>query len=420
MEQNEKGLKPVVVFGLCGALLAGMLLGSLVIPWMAQKITDLKSPSSSVMGNLIDVENLKDGDGKFTILDYPAAAALEYAELGSLDGLRIEPVEKFEVSEQDIEDNIWSWMVYYGKERTLDSGTAQAGDRVLLDYTATSGGEELSGYKAEGGVVLLAEGSVPDEFLENVAGMSVGSEKTFTASFAEDWPDEEVAGLEDVEFKVALKGIQSMPELTDETINEVTDGQFDAVADFREYIKLSLESMDEDVYRTDVYAASLEAIAAETVFHSMPVELMEWYASVQMYYYQKAADEAETTIEAYLEGIGLGDNPGRVANAIAGSGTEAIRRYAMLTAVAELAGIQVDPDDDGDGEMVHTRVHELIADLGVESEDAMREIYKASNLYNDVRNEKTIDWLIENVRQGHVENSVDNVDNEEGSESEGS
>lgn len=403
MDTNERKFGPAAVLGLCGALLVGLVLGTTVIPWAANRIEEARRSPSSVLGNVIDVEDLKGPDGKFVILEYPAEAAAEYAQVGDLDGLVVEPVEKYVVTEEDIEDNIRSWAAYYGKETDVTEGVVAEGDRAYMKYSASKDGEALEGYSSDGAVIMIGSADEPEGFSEAVVGMAVGEKKSFKASFQDDWPDEDVAGTKDVDFEVEILSIKAVPELTDGSVTEFTDGMYESVADFRAYIRESLEAVDAEAYESEVYAEIQQALFAASSFRTMPVELLRWYASVQMYYYQMEADKAGVTVEAYLDGMGLGDDPERVANAIADSGKEAIQGYALLTAVADEAGITV--DDEADFEALEYRKAELMSVFTALNPDEATEQYTEANVKNDVRNEKTIKWLVENVRQEHMEDT---------------
>lgn len=403
LDTNERKFGPAAVLGLCGALLVGLVLGTTVIPWAANRIEEARRSPSSVLGNVIDVEDLKGPDGKFVILEYPAEAAAEYAQIGDLDELVVESVEKYVVTEEDVEDNVRSWTAYYGKETDVTEGTVAEGDRVYMKYSASKDGEALEGYSSDGAVIMIGSADEPEGFSEAIAGMAVGGKKTFKASFQDDWPDEDVAGVKDVDFEVEVLSIKVVPELTDENVKDFTDGMYASVADFKAYIRDSLESVDTEAYESEIYAEVQQALFAASSFRTMPAELLKWYASVQMYYYQMEADKANVTVEVYLDGMGLGDDPERVANAIADSGKEAIQGYALLTAVADKVGITV--DDEADFEALEYRKAELMSVFGADSADDAAEQYNPANVRNDVRNEKTIKWLVENVRQEHTEDT---------------
>ena len=390
--------RPLAVFGLCGALLAGVLLGSTGIPWLVRTVEDAKAADSSVVGGLVDTENMKDADGKFVVLPYPREDAAAYVELADLDSISVEPVERAAVTEADVDANVESYLIYYGHETDRTEGTASVGDRVAVTYQAYGDdGEPMEGYSAKGAVIRLGMANEPEGFSEALDGAAIGEEATFEATFPEDW-DDEAAG-KTVTFKATVDCVKEVPEVTDETVAGLTEGEFGTAAAFRAYIRESLEELDEQAYRDAVYAEALEALTAGSTFKRPSQAFLEWYASVQMKYYQAAADDAGVPIEEYLSGIGLVDNPDKVANAIADSGYDALRRYALLTAVADEAGIEIDMSDMDDSTLFANRMHELLAALGLGSEDEVKEFYREENVMNDARNQKTINWLVDNVRQ---------------------
>lgn len=406
--QERRGPSPVMIFGLCGSLLLGILLGSALLPWMAETIAAARSSSSSVIGEYVETEHMLDENGKFVILDYPADTAGGYVELPELSEIKIEPVEKAVVTDADIASNIESYLIYYNKDTDRTEGIAQIGDRVVINFEASADGEALEGYSAEGAVLQLGSAHEPEGFAEALNGVQIGEEITFQATFPEDWEDEAAGTTAD--FTATITAVREIPEVTDENVSELTDGEYESVDAFEAYIRASLEDLDEDAYRESVYAEALESITAGATFKPLSKALLEWYTSVQMKYYQTAADEAEMTMGDYLESMNMGDNPDKVANAIAESGTQAIQRYVLLTAIADQVGIEVDPEDASDSELIESRRHELLHGLGLTSEEEVEDYYGLGNIQNDVRNQKTIDWLVENIKQEHVDEPVEETD----------
>ena len=71
---------------------------------------------------------------------------------------------------------------------------AQAGDRVLVDFTGTIDGVEFPGGQARDFPITLGEGRMLPEFEAAVAGMQAGETKTFPLTFPADYHGKEVAG----------------------------------------------------------------------------------------------------------------------------------------------------------------------------------------------------------------------------------
>ncbi len=73
---------------------------------------------------------------------------------------------------------------------------AQAGDRVIVDFTGTIDGVEFPGGQAKDFAILLGEGRMLPEFESALAGMRAGEQKTFALTFPADYHGKEVAGKE--------------------------------------------------------------------------------------------------------------------------------------------------------------------------------------------------------------------------------
>ena len=71
---------------------------------------------------------------------------------------------------------------------------AQAGDRVLVDFTGTIDGVEFPGGQAHDFPITLGEARMLPEFEAAVTGMRAGEDKTFALTFPADYHGKEVAG----------------------------------------------------------------------------------------------------------------------------------------------------------------------------------------------------------------------------------
>ncbi|HEY1325468.1 MAG TPA: trigger factor [Casimicrobiaceae bacterium] len=111
-------------------------------------------------------------------------------------------------------------------ERTLDvlrrqrttfepvARAAQAGDRVLVDFTGTIDGAEFGGGQARDFPITIGEGRMLPEFEAAVTGMQPGEGKTFGLTFPEDYHGKEVAGkLAQFELHVKQVAQAKVPEL---------------------------------------------------------------------------------------------------------------------------------------------------------------------------------------------------------------
>jgi trigger factor len=83
---------------------------------------------------------------------------------------------------------------------------AQAGDRVLVDFTGTIDGVEFPGGQARDFPITLGEGRMLPEFESAVTGMQAGGTKTFALTFPADYHGKEVAGRE-AQFALTVKQV---------------------------------------------------------------------------------------------------------------------------------------------------------------------------------------------------------------------
>ncbi|MFZ3288284.1 MAG: trigger factor [Telluria sp.] len=170
--------------------------------------------------------------------------------VGDLSGVEIETVEA-EVSDAEIDktlDILRKQRVHYHTKGEAgehgDGGadqSAQAGDRVTVDFVGTIDGVEFPGGKAEDYAFVLGEGRMLPEFEAATVGLKVGEAKTFSMAFPEDYHGKDVAG-KTAEFTITLKKLEwaHLPEIDAEFAKSLgmQDGDLDKM---RADIKVNLE-----------------------------------------------------------------------------------------------------------------------------------------------------------------------------------
>lgn len=136
---------------------------------------------------------------------YPVVA------LGDVSTLAIErPVAS--VTAADIDRTL---EVLRRQRTTFEPATraAQAGDRVLVDFTGTIDGVEFPGGQARDFPIMPGEGRMLPEFEAAVTGMQAGETKSFPLTFPADYHGKEVAGLL-AQFELAVKQV-AQPKVPD-------------------------------------------------------------------------------------------------------------------------------------------------------------------------------------------------------------
>ncbi|MCL2889140.1 MAG: trigger factor [Eggerthellaceae bacterium] len=147
-------------------------------------------------------------------------AVKPHYELSSYDRISL-VVPVFEVSDQEVEEQLAQMAESYGEYQSADPHPVQDGDHVLLAIEAKRDGEPLPGLTTEARTYTTGAGYMPEGFDSNVIGMEVGETKSFTFTgpgFDEQGNDRE----ERIECTVSVKEIQKrvIPAITDAWVQE--------------------------------------------------------------------------------------------------------------------------------------------------------------------------------------------------------
>ena len=159
-------------------------------------------------------------------------------ELGEYKGLTVER-RKFELTDENIDTQLQKM-----RERAADypkvERAIQLGDLVVADLSALT---DLRPQAAEPRPTMIEIGAdnIPG-FDEQVVGMNIGDEKSFTLAYPEDYPDTELAG-EEAEFTIKVNEVHEkiIPEMNDDLAKKLSNDQFDTLDALRTEIKTDME-----------------------------------------------------------------------------------------------------------------------------------------------------------------------------------
>jgi trigger factor len=142
------------------------------------------------------------------------------------------------------------------------------GDRINLDFEGRRDGEVFEGGSAKGETIELGAGRMIPDFEANLSGLSKGDEKTFDASFPDDYHEESLRGSV-VEFTVTVNEVteSKIPEIDDDFLRSlgVDDGDEQRM---RSEVRESMERERDQVARR-----KLKDEALERVLEANPLEL---------------------------------------------------------------------------------------------------------------------------------------------------
>ena len=308
-------------------------------------------------------------------------------ELGAYKGIEVtEPT--YTVDDKEV-------MAEIDKEREKNARfvdvdrAVENGDRVVLDYSGSIGGEKFEGGTAEDQTLVIGSGTFIPGFEEQIVGMKAGESKDITVTFPEEYA-EKLAGKEAV-FAITVKAVQlkELPALDDEFAKDVSE--FDTLDAFVADKKKTMTEQAEENRKT-----AIENLAIKAVCDNAKVDIPNVMVDRQINFILQ-----DLAYRLQMSGLSMDDYckyTGTDVNAMKESyreeATARVKMQLVIEAVGKAENIQADEAD----------VEKLIADYAKKSNmepDAFKK-----NLSEDDREylsdravaEKTVRFVVDNAR----------------------
>jgi trigger factor len=342
------------------------------------------------------------GDPKLDLSDLPdegkplrfsiEVAVRPRAELGEYKGLEIGREEP-EVPEEAVDTEINRLREGFARLNPVDRA-ANEGDVVLIDYEGKIDGEPFEGGTAKDYLLELGEGRVLPELEKALEGAEAGDESQATVPFPDDYPAEEVAG-KSAEFDVKVKEVREkeLPELNDDFAAEASE--FDTLAELREHISGQIrEILDRQIAERFQQAALDAAVAKAKV--ELPEPVVEARAAEMWRRVERSLQQQGMDPENYLQI--QGKTREEMIKEARPDAEQALRREAVLEAVAEAEGIEITEEDMLEALQIPPG-HE---DHGhPEPQDALRDIRESGReelLKEDLRMRRALELIAEEAK----------------------
>ena len=153
------------------------------------------------------------------------------------------------ITEEDVEGELLNARNRFADYTDIEGRPVQGGDFAIIDYSSQIEGkptEEAVGQSVgylgggEDYWLKMEDDSILPGFSKSLEGAAVNEERNFRCTVPEDFPVEELRGLE-LDFHVTLKGVkeQNLPELNDDLAAQILPGS--DVAGLREAVRGNLE-----------------------------------------------------------------------------------------------------------------------------------------------------------------------------------
>ena len=229
----------------------------------------------------------------------------KYITLGDYKGMTIE-VDQLEATEEDIDFYLQQLLAIDGEYSKKREGIIAEKVVFNFDYTgyllkddgtkdkAFDGGAGTNqlAYIADDVLYTLSSsgvGTFIDGFAQGILGQTVGETFDIDVTFPENYQSSDLAGKK-VIFEIKLNHIAE-GTVTDGWVKEYTDGEYETCADYREYMRSSIN----DNLKSNNMAILWDTIIENAVIIEIPEQEYEyWY-----YYYRDQVEYYVTMYQMY-------------------------------------------------------------------------------------------------------------------------
>lgn len=316
-------------------------------------------------------------------------------ELPEYKGVEVK-VESEEVTDEDMENAITQLQERHAEYTDVDDRGAETGDIAVITYKTTQDGKPLDeavgkpvGFISgrEGFWVKIQEGAFLPGFTEELVGLKTGEEKDITLTLPEDFPVEDLRGVE-VVFATKLDTIkqQTLPELNDEFANKIAEGK----------------SMDEvkDLLRENVAQQKTRHIGEQKVQQILEKVVGGVECELpQLLVDREAQGIANQMVQqAQQRGAKADDLKGQEEEILGNAREQArqnLKTNFVLQEIAQKEKVELQQQD------VIQRIVQIAQQQNKKPEDLMKELQKNNQIpaiQNQVLIGKTIDFLINEAK----------------------
>ncbi len=320
----------------------------------------------------------------------PSYTALDYVTLGDYNGLSV-MIDDYVITDDMIESSFWS-EVENGIEQfelyDVDKESAVAeGDTVNVEYVGRINGEEFEGGSTMGESedIVIGDGMFIEGFEEQLIGAKPGETVQVTVTFPEDYGVEELDGQEAV-FDVTVNFIKRMPEMTDDLISKITQGEHTSIESFREAQRASLEAAGEEDNETRINDEIMTQLYNICEIKDYPQDLVDYsIKSVKNYYIEMAQTLGMSFDE--LMGYGFEDSGDSFEDVVYDDVINDLQQEMIINAIAEKEGLEISDEEYKEGCQNYAEMY------GLESAEEFESYYDHDTIEQALLTLKVLDFV---------------------------
>ena len=192
-----------------------------------------------------------------------------------------------------------------------------------------------------------------------------------------------------------------MPELTDDLVNQITDGEYTDVASYKESVRKDLEDAKAASRPSEINNSLLTQIAATSTIKEYPQELVDYAANNMKNYYKQQAESSSMEFADFLSTYFSMDEDtfNEQVDLVV---KQNLRAELYLKAIAEAEDIELTDEE------YEAKCEEYAENYGYDSVEKFKSAYTENEIRLSALEDKVLEFLSDNATV--VEKSEDETE----------
>ncbi|KQL34451.1 MULTISPECIES: trigger factor [Bacillaceae] len=307
--------------------------------------------------------------------------------LGDYKGLEVTKLVT-EVTDAEIEEQLKSQQARLA-ELVIKEDAIVEGDTAVIDFEGFSDGVAFEGGAGTDYPLEIGSNSFIPGFEEQLIGLKTGESKDVEVTFPEEYHAAELAGKPAV-FKVTVKEVKGkeLPELNDDFAKEV-DAEVESIDALRTKLKEVTAEEKKQLAEQSLRDDLVEAAAANATI-DIPEAMVQTETDRMLQEFGQRLQQQGMNLDLYYQFSGQDEDALR--GQMAEDAKKRVQVSLTLEAIAEKENLQVTEED------INAELEKMGAQFNMSAEDIKNALGGTSVLENDVRFQKTVEFLVENAK----------------------
>ncbi len=307
--------------------------------------------------------------------------------LGDYKGLEVTKLDET-VTDEEIEEQLKSQQTRLA-ELVIKEDAIVEGDTAVIDFEGFVDDVAFEGGAGSDYPLEIGSNSFIPGFEEQLVGVKAGESKDVEVTFPEEYHAAELAGKA-ATFKVTVKEVKGkeLPELNDEFAKEI-DPEVEGIDALREKLKERTAEEKKQQAAQSLRDELVEA-AANNATIDIPEAMIETETDRMLQEFGQRLEQQGMNLDLYYQFSGQDEAALRAQ--MAEDAKNRVKVSLTLEAIANAENLQASEED------VNAELEKMSAQFNMSADDIKRVLGGTEVLANDLRFQKTVEFLVDNAK----------------------